>query len=809
MSPNVDLLRKIDQLNLSQRAAGLKELYLTTQPGVAAEHTALAIQSWRETENEPMDIRQAKLLKKVVEGVPTSIFRGEKLVGSQTKYFRGAYPHSQYGAKYFAALIEEGKGTTLGSPVEKGIITEDDFHILVEAAKFWKGEGFMDKVKQAVQEVMGDWYDDLVETGTNRFEGMVGGPSCADWKRVIEEGLRSHINEARRCIQRWIDNRENDVDKLHFWQGVIIACEAAITLAHRYSQAARRMAAEETDPAWRAELEEIARVCDWVPENPARTFREALQTYILVRLAANYESPSHTMAASGRMDQILYPYFQRDLAQGRLTVEEAGDLISDYLLSCARLEWVVEISWREHVQKGRLPSIALCGTDEKGQDASSELTYLILHMAGLAKYPEPHIAIGWHKGIPDWIMRKAIETNCKVGGGVPQFQNCDHFIDLFVRSGVSLESARNWVSVGCSQIQSGDAPSGLATSYINISLCMDLALHNGIAPMTGKRLGPETGDPRIFTTFAELYKAFQIQAEHLISKQLWHDEIVDRMKPQHYRHPFGSALLPSCLEKGMDFQSGGMTHYKLCYKKDRGIIPAADSLIACKKLVFEDKKLTMGELLEAIDSNFAGERGEEIKQMCLDAPKYGNDIDEADLMVRDVARFTGGVILSRKNMFGCNYAVNRNGQSWHLGNGKHVGALPNGREAREVLADGSLSATQGMDRNGPTALLNSALKADFKEQALAGILTVKLPAPLLASEENRDKVKALTERFLADGGTYVQYNILDGNILREAKLHPEKHRDLVVRVGGYSAYFVNLSPKVQDEIIRRTEHSFA
>jgi pyruvate-formate lyase len=235
-------------------------------------------------------------------------------------------------------------------------------------------------------------------------------------------------------------------------------------------------------------------------------------------------------------------------------------------------------------------------------------------------------------------------------------------------------------------------------------------------------------------------------------------------------------------------------------------VPAADSLFAVKKLVFDKKRLSMGNLLDAIDTNFEGARGEEIRQACLAVPKYGNDDDEADAMVRDVAKLSGAVILSERNIFGWPYAINRNGQGWHFMAGKRLAALPNGRKAGEPLPDGSLSPMQGMDRNGPTAMLNSALTADFRE-SLAGILNVKLPASIMESKGTREKVISMTENFFRTGGTYIQYNVINADTLRKAKLNPEKFRDLVIRVGGYSAYFVNLSSEIQDEIIQRTEYS--
>lgn len=551
----------------------------------------------------------------------------------------------------------------------------------------------------------------------------------------------------------------------------------------------------------------MAQVCEWVPENPARTFREALQSVVLVHLAVKLETPHYPPTGFGSMDQYLYPFFRRDLEEGRLSVEEAADLLSDFFLYAARLEWIAEISWRDYFQKNPLTNLGLAGTNADGEEVSNELSYLLLHVAGLTGYAEPHVVVRWTKDTPRWLLRKAMETNLRVRGGVPQFQNGDLAVEYMVRRGVAPRNALAWVGHGCSQAMPSDQCTSLATDYLNVPLCVDLALHNGVASKTGKRIGCDTGDPRSFQAFDDFYGAFKKQVEHVFRRQMWYDRLVDQVKAEHYPQPLASALLPGCLERGMDFTSGGLSDYRLTLRKDRGIIPAADSLFAIKRLVYEDKTVSMDELLVALDSDFKGTSGEVVRRACLAAPKYGNDQDEADLMVREVARFTGGVIQSERNIFGFPYAINRNGQAWHYFAGKRLAALPNGRKAGQPLADGSLSPMQGMDSKGLTALLGSALKADFKDDSMFGILNVKLPGALVASKETREKLIDVVTSYFRAGGTYIQFNVLDAGLLREAKRNPEQYRDLVVRVGGYSAYFVNLSPEVQDEIIARTEHS--
>ncbi|MFC1941354.1 pyruvate formate lyase family protein [Chloroflexota bacterium] len=341
-------------------------------------------------------------------------------------------------------------------------------------------------------------------------------------------------------------------------------------------------------------------------------------------------------------------------------------------------------------------------------------------------------------------------------------------------------------------------------AHPNMALMVDLVLHNGIAPMTGKRVGADTGDPRNFKSFEELWQAYRKQAEFLVPRMNVMLHVAQRVDEERIRYPVWSVLAPGCMEKGQDFLVGGMWSYKTWDWKDRAHVDAADSLMAIKTLVFDQKNLTMAELLETLDSNFAGERGEEIRQICLAAPKFGNGIDEADKMVRESGKMMGELIHRHKNPFGGPYSINRHGVSWHWYGGKGVGALPDGRKAGEPLNDGSISPMRGMDRNGVTAVLRSVINAEFKESR-AAVLNQRFPATLMQSPEAMDKLANLTQTFLTSGGSHIQYNILDHQKLLDAKKHPERYRDLVVRVAGYSAYWTHLTPEIQDDIIARTE----
>ncbi|MDP2931345.1 MAG: pyruvate formate lyase family protein [Chloroflexota bacterium] len=804
---NQKLLSEIDNVQLSPRLARFHEKFFEGRPGIASERVTLAMESWKETEGEPIPLRAAKKLKKIVEGIPITIHPGEILVGSPTKYFRGADPYCDFDGSYLQALMAEDR-ITLGGPEVEGAFTKEDWDKLLVAVRYFKGKTWTEQARATYRPIYGTWYDDAIEAGAVfRHDIWAMFIDRPDFDKVFAIGLEGIIKEVEGYIEGFGRNGDSDVDKLHFWKAAVISCQAAIDLAKRYAQRARELAAAEPDVARRAELEEVAQVCEWVPGKPPRNFYEACQVVVFIHLTLWLQNGIAPPAGLGLLDQLLYPYFIKDINEGRLTLEKAADILGSLLTYIARQERVHAIDWRQYHQMGPYLNTAIAGVTRDGKDASSEFTYFFLHMAGLVKYAEPHIPVRWHSGIPREIMRKAIETNIKVGGGVPQFQNSEHMIRYMTARGVSIENARDWSGGGCSQACPADSGTEMSPQYFNAVLAVDLALHNGVASVTGKRIGPETGEATTSQTFEQLYEAWERQYEYVARKTLACDRIIDAVQARYWSQPLASSLLPGCLEKGKDFAAGGLPHYRMWPLKDRGFISAADSLMSIKKLVFEKRELTMTELIQATDANFAGERGEEIRQMCLAEPKFGNDNPEVDGLVHDMGKFSASVIFSEKNIFGYPYALNRNGQAWHFQVGVKMGALPSGRKAHEPLADGSLSPEQGMDRKGPTAVLKSALRADFTD-ATGGILNMGFPVALFKAPEIREKMIDFIETFFKQGGTYIQFNILDRQTLIEAKKHPEQYKDLVVRVGGFSAYFVTLSPEVQDELIRRTESTF-
>ncbi|MFC1966395.1 pyruvate formate lyase family protein [Chloroflexota bacterium] len=807
------LLEMIDSIPLNERLKGLKERYLDTTPQLASERGTYYAESWRETEGQPIQLRIARAVKRVLENIPVPIFDNELVVGSITRFFRGSYAMINYDSNLILELLPETqKGEiTMGGLNVIGNLDEKDQQTLLENSYYFKGKTNRDIEEQVCRTVWGSWQDDVTEArGQAPYHYAPPGYGITYYDKVFAKGLKGIMEEVQERLNHAEETGVEDPEKIWFWQSVLIASEGLITFARRYAEQARELASKESNPVRRAELEEMAVACYNVPENPPSNFHEAVQAVSFIELAKVLEN-GRIGDYCGRFDQCLYPYFKKDIEEGLITAERATDLVGGLVTLIGRREQCAQVLMREAVQTNKISNITLAGLMRDGNDACNELTYLFLHIVGLLKYAEPHFSFTWHDDVPRWAMKKAIETNRRTGAGHPQFLNGDTTTKYFVNRGVPLEDARDHAYLGCSYAHpKNQGYHCKALSYINLALLLDLTLHNGVAPMTGKKIGLETGDSRNFRTFNELFKALEKQVEFMLRRFVRRNHMSHKAELTTWRVPLHSTFATGCLENGYDIMMGGQfanpADHPIWDVIDRGYVSAADSLTAIKKLVYDDKKLTMDELLEALDSGFKGERGEEIQKMCLEAPKYGNDIDEADYMVRDLGKVIPRLLESERTPFGSKYTIIRQGLTWHYYGGKGVGAMANGRKAGLPLADASLSPTQGADTNGPTAVCNSALKADFSD-ARTAVLNQKFPLALFKNEGFAEKLADFTETFFRNGGLHIQYNLLDAATLRRAKEHPEQYKDLIVRVAGYSAYFVLLAPEVQDEIIARTEQT--
>ena len=807
---NKKLLDEIDKLELSERLIAWKQAVKDEPWKIYADRERYTVQSWKMTEGEDIEIRRAKLLRHVLENIEITILDFDTIAGRSTPGVIGACTSLDVCGDYIPDIWRDGEvNMTLNADAR---ISREDLQLLRESAALFRGKTAPDMTMKAWSAVYGDWgrgVTDAKVKDPSLDAGIFGNvTSVMQWEKVITKGLNSFISEAQNHIDEFIISQDSDISKLYFWQSSIIVLEAAIIFSNRYAQLAEDMAANEKSPVRKAELAEIARICRHVPANPARSFHEALQAMSIIATCKLLEHPMHNNPHWGRGDQYLYPFFIKDIESGAATLEKAAELLSELLGRWGTQAFVTGETQREsHQVNFGINNVLLGGANKKGEDASNELSYLFLHMVGKLRLSSPTVGIRWNRNTPGWLMRKAIMTNLETKGGIPLFQNDENMIRHYMDDGIPYEEACEWCGLGCvypclpTRAEHYGAE-GIA-GY-NWAAILHMTLHNGKA-ITGKQLGLETGDPREFKTFDDLYSALKTQHKYFIERIFRLAAIAREVQPAYLRLPFISTIgLEASMELGQDVL---VPHpdYALFGISDRAIIDVADSLVALRKLVFECNTLTLDEMIDALESNFEGARGEEIRRMCLNAPKFGNDADEADMMAKELSEYSASVIKGYDNSPFKNYMIAREGLAWHYFGGLGAGALPNGHKALEPLYDGSVSPMRGADTHGPTAVIRSVLKAGF-DDSYAHVLNQKFSAEMLQSPESVDKLVSFTNTFFKNGGTHIQYNITDREELLEAKEKPQEHKDLIVRIGGFSAYFVQLSHEIQNDVIDRSEH---
>jgi pyruvate formate-lyase/glycerol dehydratase family glycyl radical enzyme len=809
---NTRLLDRIDELNLSGRILRWRHAMKSSGWRLFADREKWTVASWHETEREDIQIRRAGLLKKILDNIEIRIHDYDVIVGRLTPAVIGCATAFDISGDYIPDLWNDTGELNITMDANVGLDNES-IGILRNSARVFGGNTAPEMTYKAWEVIAGSWARDAEKAklkdptlDTGIFAQCT---SVLMWEKILKKGIRSFIDDARARMNKFIENRETDIDKFYFWKSAVIVCEAAINHSRRYAALARQMAETEKREERKAELLEIARICERVPENPARTFHEALQSMSIIGVCKNYENPMHNNPQWGRGDQYLYPYFINDINNGTITLEKAAELLAELIGRWGTQTFVSAESLKEsHQINFAINNIMLGGVDRNGTDSSNELSYLFLHVVGLLQLSSPTVGLRWNKHVPDWLMNKAIRTNMIIKGGVPLFENDEVVIPHFLEDGIPIEEASEWCGLGCVYpcLPSRAEHYGSdGVAACNMAAMLHLVLHNGI-DINGKLTGLQTGDPRKFKTFDELYNALMAQHKFITHRIFWLAAVARKEQSKYLRLPFLSVMgIAKCMDDGQDLL---IPHpdYSMFGISDRAIVDVADSLIAVKRLVFDEKRLTMDELLNTLDKNFEGARGEEILRMCLAQPKYGNDIDEVDTLVGKISEDSHDIIRSYDNSPYRKYLVAREGLAWHYFGGLGVGALPNGRKALEPLNDGALSPMRGADKKGPTAVIRSAVKAGFKE-SYASVLNQKFSAAIARSEESIDKLVAYTNAFMLNNGSHIQYNMIDTNELRAAKRDPDNYRDLIVRIGGFSAYFTQLSPSIQDDVINRSEHN--
>jgi len=794
---DMELLDKTITSTPTPRFERLKHWFLNAEPAIEIDRDRIYTRVMKETDGEPMVIRRAKAFCAVVREMPVHIAPDELFVGHVNVTWAGVRVSGESGAAMEALLDRVSK--------RRSAISEaDERELRDEIIPYWKdtmpGAHHYSLVPDEELQLL---YGKRVTANANHF-----GHLSVNYEKVLKKGFLGVKKEADERLARMDFTDPDELRKLPFLRGVAMAMAAASGIGKRFAAHARELAGREEDGNRKAELLNIAEVCDWVPANPARTFYEAMQSLWFAYILVYWEAMNTEGIAVARPDQYLYPYYERDLKEGRITREQAQELIDCWTLRLNIPDWTLgDIGSEGIISSSPGAHLSVGGYKADGSDGTNELSYKFIEAMMHLGLPQPHFSVQVHSRMPDDLLVKACRL-CSLGGGHPQFENADVLVPgILTRDTggqpVSMEDARGFASVGCQEpVLVGNEGLNPA-SLLNTPFALELALNNGVSRRYNVRVGLETGDPRRFESFDELCEAYRQQFLLMIRQYGVDSNIRELTIAAIHPTVFVSALTEDCIEKGMSREEGGARYNAGPGLYAVGLPDIADSLAAIKKVVFEDAEITMAQLCEALDQNFDGH--EEIRRMLLNAPKYGNDDDYVDKQMVWLAHEWATECRKLKNTRGGRGVPGMQAFVYHIPFGRSVGALPSGRLSGEPLSDG-VSPCFGSDVNGPTAVLKSLSKVNNFEQNMTETLNMTLDPVVFRDDDGIRRLADLIRTLVDEKIQEVQINVVSPDTLRAAQREPEKYQGLVVKVAGYSAFFVKLIKGLQDAIISRSAH---
>jgi len=625
--------------------------------------------------------------------------------------------------------------------------------------------------------------------------------------KIYRKGFLAFKEEIKKSIEN-LDflNDPEAYQKREELKAMDIAADALIIYAKRHLKKAKELARKETVAERKKELEKIAKVCSRVPAHAPQDFWEALQYYWFVHVGVITELNGWDSFNPGRLDQHLYPFYKKGLENGSLNLEKAKELLQAFWIKFNNQPAPpkVGVTAEESSTYTDFALINSGGVKPDGSDGVNDLSYIILDVIEEMRILQPSSMVQISKKGPDRFLKRALKI-IKTGFGQPSIFNTDVIVQELVRQGKSIEDARCGGASGCVETGAFGKESYTLSGYFNLVKILEITLHNGMDPRTGKNIGIETGNPADFNSFDELFQAFSRQVNHFINIKIRGNNIIERLYAEYIPAPFLSLLIDDCILKGKDYHNGG-ARYNTTYIQGVGTGTITDTLASIKHNVFDKKLITMEELLETLSQNFKGK--ENLRQSFLNkTPKYGNDNDYADDIMRAVFEVYYQAVNGRPNTKGGTYRINLLPTTVHIYFGRVTGATADGRKASQPLSEG-ISPVQGADRNGPTAVIKSASKMDHVRTG-GTLLNQKFTPSLLEDEDGIDKVASLVRAYFSLDGHHIQMNVVTAETLLAAQKEPEKYRDLIVRVAGYSDYFCDLNEDLQNEIIKRTEHEAA
>ena len=794
---------------VSDRISFLREKILSTKPSVCTERAKYYTQVYQKNEDKPVIIKRALALEKTLREMTIFIDEGELIVGNQSSQNRAAPIFPEYAVDWLPAEMDDLDKR----PGDAFFITDGHKKELLEISKWWKGKVLWDKGRSIMSQELRDLQDSAIIKATGN---LTSGDAhiAVDFYKILAVGLTGFLEEIRDHHLQVNRTEQEGIRKDHFYTALTISIKAFQTFILRYKALAIYLSIEETSKERENELLLIAGNCELIATQPPQNFYQALQLVYFVQLVLQIESNGHSVSL-GRMDQYLFPFYHQDTITAKISEEFASELLENMWIKLLSVNKIRPWSHTRFSAGGPLyQNVTIGGQTTDGKDAVNELSYLILDSVGKMKLTQPNLSVRFHKNIDNRFMMECMKIIEK-GFGMPSFNNDEVVIPGLLEIGVEKDDAFNYSAIGCIEIavpgKWGYRCTGM--SFLNLMRVFLASLYDGLDKPTSKVFKKGIGNFSEFNSYDDVFKAWQVQIKYYTGKTVEIDTAVDTAIEENVPDILCSAFVDSCISRGKTIKEGG-SKYDFISGLQVGIANLGNSLAAIKKLVFEEKRITKEQLLESIESNFEGEKGEKIRQILLNfAPKYGNDDDYVDLLLKDAymefidelenyntTRYNRGPI-------GCKYYAGTSSISANVPSGSVVPATPDGRKAFTPVAEGS-SPSSGTDLLGPTAVFKSVSKLPTNKIMGGVLLNQKLSPATIQNETDKQKLISVIRTFFEDlKGWHVQYNIVSRETLLAAKVNPEKYRDLIVRVAGYSAFFVTLSPDTQDDIIARTEHS--
>ena len=829
----------------SPRIQRLIDHLYANMPEIEADRAELITESYKETEGLPIVKRRSAAFRHIMENIPIVIRPEELIVGSNSIAPRGCQTFPEYSFEW----LEKEYDTVATREADPFYISPSTVERLKKVYPYWKGKTVSDLAAQSMDpEVLDVFMNHGIFTVGNYFYNGIGHINV-DYAKVLNKGLEGVMEETREALSKLYIGNGDYLRRKNFLESVLESCEAVITYARRYSELALKEAQSCTDSARKAELLKIAENCDRVPAKPARDFFEACQSFWFIQQLLQCESSGHSISP-GRFDQYMYPFFKKDLDEGKITHEQAQEYLDCIWVKLNDLNKVRDAASAEgFAGYGLFQNLIVGGQNEEGVDVTNDLSYMCMEATTHVRLPQPSLSIRvWNCTPHDLLIKAAAVT--REGLGVPAFYNDEVIIPSIMSRGLTLEDARDYCIIGCVEPQKGARTDGWHdAAFFNMCRPLELVFSNGVDK--GELIGLQTGDVEKMTTFEEFFDAYKKQELHFIEMMVHADNAVDYAHSVRCPLPFQSCLCNDCIEKGISLQEGG-AHYNFTGPQGFGIANMTDALLAMKTLVFEEKKVSMSEMKQALADNFGKgyipkkalelttevakqldasgvevtadtiktiyttfteashisadkkARYDEILRMIEALPKYGNDIPEVDAFAREVGNTYTKPFENFTNNRGGIFQAGLYPVSANVPLGYQTGATPDGRLAYTPIADG-VGPASGRDVKGPTATANSVARLDHGIASNGTLFNQKFHPSALSSMASLEKFVAYLRGYFDQKGMHVQYNVVSKETLLDAQKNPEKYKTLVVRVAGYSALFTTLSRSLQDDIINRTE----